>query len=104
VDVGLAVNPDLVAQQIEGAVVMGLSAALHGRIDVERGRVKQQYFTDYRLLSMVDAPVVETHIVRSQEPPRGIGEAGMPALAPALANALFALTGERLRSLPLTLA
>jgi isoquinoline 1-oxidoreductase subunit beta len=104
VDVGLAVNPDLVAQQIEGAVVMGLSAALHGRIDVERGRVRQEYFTDYRILSMVNAPVVETHIVRSQESPRGIGEAGMPAIAPALANALFALTGERLRSLPLTLA
>jgi isoquinoline 1-oxidoreductase subunit beta len=104
VDVGLAVNPDLVAQQIEGAVVMGLSAALHGRIDVEKGRVKQEYFTAYRLLSIVDAPVVETHIVRSQEPPRGIGESGMPAIAPALANALFALTGGRLRSLPLTLA
>jgi len=82
VDVGLAVNPDVVAQQIEGAVVMGLSAALYGHIDVEQGRVKQGYFTDYRLLSIDDAPIVETHIVKSQEAPRGIGEPGLPAIAP----------------------
>jgi isoquinoline 1-oxidoreductase beta subunit len=101
VDCGIAVNPQIVAQQMEGGVVFGLSAALYGRIDIEGGVVKQRNFPDYRLVSMVDAPLVETHIVASQRHPSGMGEPGVPPIAPAVANALFVLTGKRARGLPL---
>jgi isoquinoline 1-oxidoreductase subunit beta len=101
VDCGVAVNPDIVAQQMEGGVVFALSAALHGRIDIVDGVVQQTNFPQYPLAQMADTPVVETHIVRSLRPPSGVGEPGVPPLAPALANAWFALTGERKRALPL---
>ena len=103
VDCGIVVNPQIVAQQMEGGVVFGLSAALHGRIDIVDGVVKQKNFPDYRLVSMADAPLVETHIVASQRHPSGMGEPGVPPIAPAVANALFVLTGKRLRQLPLVL-
>jgi isoquinoline 1-oxidoreductase subunit beta len=104
VDCGLAINPNLIAQQMESAIVFGLSAALYGRIDIEKGVVQQSNFHDYPIIRFSEAPFVETHIVPSNLPPEGIGEPGLPPIAPAVANALFALTGKRLRTLPLTLA
>jgi isoquinoline 1-oxidoreductase beta subunit len=104
VDCGVVVNPGIVAQQMEGGVMFGLSAALHGRIDIERGVVRQKNFPDLPLVSMKDAPAVETHIVASTRAPTGVGEPGVPPIAPAVANALFVLTGRRLRELPLTLS
>jgi isoquinoline 1-oxidoreductase beta subunit len=104
VDCGLVVNPQLVAQQIESAVVMGLSAALWGGVTIEKGQVRQTNFHDQPALRMADCPVFETHLMPSTEHPEGVGEPGLPPVAPAVANALFALTGQRLRSLPLVLA
>lgn len=104
VDCGVVVNPGIVAQQMEGAVIFGLSAALHGRIDLVGGVVQQKNFPDHPLLSLKEAPQVETHIVASALPPTGMGEPGVPPVAPAVANALFALTGQRLRELPLRIA
>jgi isoquinoline 1-oxidoreductase beta subunit len=101
VDCGTAVNPNHVAQQIESAVVFGLSAALAGRIDIEQGRVRQSNFHDQPPLRIDACPAIETHILPGTEPPEGIGEPGLPPLAPAVAGAVFALTGQRLRSLPL---
>ncbi len=103
IDCGLAVNPNTIAQQVESSVVYGLSAALYGRIDIENGRVKQSNFHDYAALRLADCPEVETHIVASTAHPEGVGEPALPPVAPAVANALFALTGKRLRSLPLYL-
>ncbi len=100
-DVGTAVNPGIVAQQMESGVIFGLSAALHGRIDIEGSVVRQRNFPDYPLLKLADAPRIETHLVASTRRPGGVGEPGTPPIAPALANALFVLTGQRLRSLPL---
>ena len=102
-DVGTVVNPGIVAQQMEGGVIFGLSAALHGRIDIEASVVKQRNYPDYPLVGMADAPRIETHLVASTRSPGGVGEPGTPPIAPALANALFALTGKRLRALPLRL-
>jgi len=82
-------------------VIFGLSAALHGRIDIVDGAVRQGNFPDYPLVRLAGAPVVETWIVPSERPPAGVGEPGVPPVAPALAGALFALTGQRYRSLPL---
>ena len=100
VDCGLAVNPDGVRQQVESGIVFGLSAALHGAITLENGRVMQSSFIDYPLLRFSEMPQVEVHIVASNEPPTGIGEPGTPPIAPAVANAVFALTGKRLRRMP----
>jgi isoquinoline 1-oxidoreductase beta subunit len=102
-DCGFPVNPNLIRQQIEGGVVFGLSAALRGEISVERGKVQQSNFHDYVPLRMNECPVIETEILASTEHPEGIGETGTPTIAPAVANAVFALTGQRLRSLPLKL-
>jgi isoquinoline 1-oxidoreductase beta subunit len=104
VDCGTVVNPDGVAQQVESSVVFGLTAALMGRIDIVQGEVRQKNFPDQPLLALRDAPRVETHLVASTRPPTGMGEPALPPVAPALANALFTLTGQRLRSLPLVLA
>jgi len=104
IDCGTAVNPDLIRQQMQGAVAFGLSAALHGRITLSKGRVQQSNFHDYPVLRLPHMPVVETHILPSDAPPEGVGEPGTPPIAPAVANALYSLTGQRLRSLPLTLA
>ncbi len=101
IDCGTVVNPGIVAQQLEGAAIFGLTAALYGRIDIQNGVVKQRSFPDYPLLTMAETPVIETHIIKSSNPPAGVGEPGVPPVAPALANALFALTGERRRKLPL---
>jgi isoquinoline 1-oxidoreductase beta subunit len=87
---------------MESSVVMGLSAALWGKIDIVAGVVQQNNFTNYPMVQMANAPVVETHIVTSDRKPGGVGEPGLPPLAPAVSNALFTLTGKRLRSLPLS--
>jgi isoquinoline 1-oxidoreductase beta subunit len=100
VDCGMTVNPQTIERQIEGAIVYGLSAALYGRISFKDGRIEQGNFNDYPVLRMSEMPRVEVHIVPSSENPGGIGEPGTPPIAPAVANALYALTGKRLRSLP----
>ena len=100
-DCGTVVNPGIVAQQVESGVVFGLTAALFGRIDIENGIVKQRNFPDHPLLTLAQSPVVETHIVASERHPGGVGEVAVPPVAPAVANALFVLTGKRLRDLPL---
>jgi isoquinoline 1-oxidoreductase beta subunit len=104
VDCGLAVNPNIVAQQVESSVVFGLSAALAGEITFAGGQPQQSNFGDYPVLRMFDAPVVETIIMPSAAAPEGMGEPAVPPVAPAVANAVFKLTGQRLRSLPLRLA
>lgn len=104
IDCGLAVNPAGIRQQLEGAVVFGLSAALHGGVDIVDGQVQQSNFHDQPLIRLTDAPRVECLIMPATDHPEGVGEPGLPPIAPAVANALFALTGQRLRSLPLKLA
>lgn len=102
IDCGLAVNPEGVRAQMESGIVFGLSAALHGRITLKNGVVEQSNFHDYPVLRIDQMPVVEVHIVPSTEKMGGVGEPGTPPIAPAVANALFALTGQRLREQPLT--
>ncbi|HKO58045.1 MAG TPA: xanthine dehydrogenase family protein molybdopterin-binding subunit [Thermoanaerobaculia bacterium] len=101
IDCGTPVNPDGIAAQVEGGIVYGLTAALDGEITIDGGKVAQSNFHDYPLLRISEMPVVEVHIIPSTAPPTGTGEPGLPPLAPAVANAVFALTGKRLRSLPL---
>jgi isoquinoline 1-oxidoreductase beta subunit len=101
IDCGTVVNPDTVAQQMESSVIYGLSAALFGRIDIVGGEVQQSNFPSYPMVTLSQAPKVQTHIVPSTRHPAGVGEPAVPPLAPAVANALFALTGKRLRALPL---
>ncbi|HZL98709.1 MAG TPA: xanthine dehydrogenase family protein molybdopterin-binding subunit [Planctomycetota bacterium] len=101
VDCGRVVNPDGVAAQLEGAVGFALTALLYGAITLREGRVEQSNFHDYRMLRIQDMPQVEVQIVESGEKSTGIGEPGVPPLAPAVCNALFALTGQRIRRLPL---
>jgi isoquinoline 1-oxidoreductase beta subunit len=86
---------------MEGAVVFALTAVLYGRVDIVRGVVQQRNFADYPMVKLAGAPSVQTWIVASERPPAGVGEPGVPPLAPAVANAVFALSGRRLRSLPL---
>lgn len=100
-DIGTVVNPGIVAQQMEGGVIFGLSAALYGRIDIVEGRVQQTNFPNYPLLTLAQTPEIETYLLPSSRPPAGVGEPGTPPIAPAVANALFMLTGRRVRSLPL---
>lgn len=102
VDCGKVVNPDTVKAQMESGIVFGLSAALHGAITFKDGRVEQGNFDDYPLVTMDETPEIAVQIVTSSEPPGGIGEPGVPPIAPAVANALFAASGIRLRSLPMT--
>jgi isoquinoline 1-oxidoreductase beta subunit len=100
VECGTAVNPDIVRAQMEGGVGFALSAALYSEIQIERGEVVQSNFHDYRALRIEEMPRVEVHIVPSQAEPTGVGEPGVPPLAPAVANAVFQLTGQRVRRLP----
>jgi isoquinoline 1-oxidoreductase beta subunit len=103
IDCGTVVNPDIVAQQMESSVVFALTAALYGRVDIHAGVVQQKNFPDSPMLRLAQAPLVQTYLVESTRPPGGVGEPGVPPLAPAVANALFALAGRRLRDLPLVL-
>jgi isoquinoline 1-oxidoreductase beta subunit len=100
VDCGVAINPDIVVAQIEGAIGFSLSAALRNRVTLNKGAVEQSNFDDYEPTRMREMPKVEVHVVKSTTAPSGIGEPGVPPLAPAIGNALFAATGKRLRSLP----
>ncbi len=101
IDCGTVVNPGIIAQQVESSVVFGLTAALYGRIDIVQGQVQQTNYPSYRMLGLAQAPKVQTHVVPSTLAPAGVGEPAVPPLAPAVANALFALTGVRIRSLPI---
>jgi isoquinoline 1-oxidoreductase beta subunit len=103
VDCGQVIHPDIVAAQMEGGIVFGLTAALKGRVTLERGRIKQSNFHDYPLLTMREMPAIEVHLVASSFEPGGVGEPGTPPIAPAVANAVFAATGTRIRKLPITL-
>ncbi len=104
VDCGVCANPAGVEAQLQGGVVFGLTAALYGELTFKDGRVQQSNFHDYPLLRLAEMPKVEVHIVASSEKPGGVGEVGVPPIAPAVANAVFAATGKRLRRLPLRLA
>jgi isoquinoline 1-oxidoreductase beta subunit len=103
VDCGLVVNPLTVAAQIESATAYGMSAALYGQVTLKDGVVEQSNFNDYPVLRMEAMPKIEVHIVEGGTAPTGIGEPGTPPIAPAISNALFALTGKRLRTLPFNL-
>ncbi|ALG68644.1 xanthine dehydrogenase family protein molybdopterin-binding subunit [Beggiatoa leptomitoformis] len=103
VDCGIAVNPDVIRAQVEGSIGYGLSAVLTGAITLKEGLVEQTNFHNYPVLRINEMPVIEVHIVESQEKPSGIGEPATPVIAPAVANALFAATGKRLHDLPLKL-
>ena len=104
IDCGICINPAGVAAQIESGIVYGLTAALYGEITLKNGRVQQGNFHDYPVLRMNEMPKIEVHIVDSGEKSGGVGEPGTPPIAPAVANAVFAATGKRLRQLPLRLA
>ncbi len=102
VDCGQTVNPRIVESQIQSGIVYGLSAALWGRMTLRNGRVEQSNFNDYRVLRLNEVPAIDVHIIPSTAPPGGIGEAAVPPVAPAICNALFAATGKRVRSLPIS--
>jgi isoquinoline 1-oxidoreductase beta subunit len=104
VDCGFPLNPNLIRQQMESGIVFGLSAALYGEIGIIKGQVQQSNYHDFPVLRIDECPVIETDIIPSRELPEGAGEPGTPPIAPAVANALCALTGQRLRALPLKLA
>ena len=104
VDCGIAVNPDIVRGQMEGAVMFGLTAALYGDLELVQGAFKQSNFHDYPILKMSEAPQVEVVIINSGTAPTGVGEPGLPPIAPAVASAVYQATGQRLRSLPLKIA
>lgn len=102
-DCGLAVNPDIVRTQMEGGIIFGLTAALYGDISLQDGRVQQSNFHDYPILRMDEAPEIEVVLVQSDSEPTGVGEPSVPPIAPAVANALYRATGQRVRDLPLRL-
>jgi isoquinoline 1-oxidoreductase beta subunit len=100
VDTGIAVNPDTIVAQLQGGLIFGLTAALYGEITIANGRVQQSNFNDYRMLRIDQTPSIDVHLIRSGEPPGGIGETGATAAPPALRNAIYAATGIPLRRLP----
>src|SRR6267154_1326951 len=101
VDTGIAVNPDTIAAQLEGGLIFGLTAALWGEVTIEKGRVQQSNFNNYRMLRIDEVPRIDVHIIKSGEAPGGIGETGTTAGPPALRNAIYAATGVALRRLPI---
>jgi isoquinoline 1-oxidoreductase beta subunit len=104
IDCGTVVNPSQIGAQMESGIMYGLTAALHGAIRIDGGKVQQSNFHDYPVVRMSAAPTVDTVIVASSDPPGGVGEPATPAIAPAVCNALLALTGTPVRSLPIRLA
>src|SRR5262245_44831438 len=101
VDTGIAVNPDTVVAQLQGGHIFGLTAALYGEITLEKGRVRQSNFHDYRMLRIDQIPPIDIHLIKSDAPPGGIGEAGTTSALPALRNAIYAATGVALRRMPI---
>ncbi len=101
VDTGIAVNPDTIMAQLQGGLIFGLTAALYGEITIDKGRVQQSNFNDYRMLRIDQVPQIEVHVIKSGEAPGGIGETGVTAGPPALRNAIYAATGVALRRLPI---
>jgi isoquinoline 1-oxidoreductase beta subunit len=101
IDCGQTVNPDTVVAQVESAVIYGMTAALKGRVTLKNGAVAESNFHDYRMTRMNEAPAIEVYIVPSTEAPGGVGEPGTPPIAPAIANAVYAATGRRVRELPI---
>jgi isoquinoline 1-oxidoreductase beta subunit len=101
VDCGLVINPDTVKAQMEGGIIFGLTAALKTEITFKDGRVEQGNFHDYQMLRIFESPEIEVHLVPNMENPTGVGEPGVPPVAPALVNAIFAATGKRVRRLPI---
>jgi len=104
VDCGRVINPQGAYAQVEGAIVEGLSAALHGRITVRDGIVQEGNFHDYPFCRMREIPEIDIHFVESADAPRGLGEGPLPPVAPAITNAIFAATGKRIRELPIRLS
>jgi isoquinoline 1-oxidoreductase subunit beta len=100
VDCGMVVNPNTVEAQIQGGIIFAITAALYSEVTIDKGRVQQNNFTDYRILRINETPPIDVHIVKSTEAPGGIGEPGTAAAQPAIANAIFAATGKRLHRLP----
>jgi isoquinoline 1-oxidoreductase beta subunit len=100
-DTGVVVNPDTVVAQIQSGVIFGISAVLWGEITLDKGRVQQSNFDDYRVMRIHEAPKIDVEIVKSQADPGGIGEPGTSGLAPAVMNAVYAATGVRLRKTPI---
>jgi isoquinoline 1-oxidoreductase beta subunit len=101
IDAGFAVNPDAVKAQMEGGAVYALTATFYGQITLDKGRVQQSNFHDYPMLRINEMPKVEVHILDSGEAPGGLGEPGVPTVAPAVCNAIYAVTGKRVRQLPI---
>jgi isoquinoline 1-oxidoreductase beta subunit len=101
VDCGTVINPDTVKAQMEGGIVFGLTAALKTEITLKAGKVEQSNFHDYQMLRIFESPKIEVYIVPSSANPTGVGEPGVPPVAPALTNAIFAITGKRIRRLPI---
>ena len=99
-DCGTVINPDTVQAQLQSGVIFGATAALYGEITLKNGRVEQTNFDTYQMLRMNEAPAIDVHIVKSAEPPGGMGETGTSLIVPAIANAIFAATGKRLRKMP----
>lgn len=104
IDCGVVVNPRIVQAQMESGIIYGLTAALYGEINIQSGRVVQTNFNDYPMLRINEAPEIEVVLAPSGDPPGGVGEPGVPPIAPAVTNAIYALTGERVRTMPIRLA
>ena len=104
VDCGIQVNPHIIEAQMQSGIIFGASGALYGEVTLKDGRVEQGNFTDYRVLRMKESPAIEVHLVKNTEPPGGMGEPGTSAIMPAIANAVFAATGRRVRKLPISTA
>jgi isoquinoline 1-oxidoreductase beta subunit len=103
VDCGTVINPSIVDAQISGAIIYGLSAALKSKITVSNGRIDQSNFDDFDVLRMDETPKIHVHLIESDAAPSGVGEPGLPPAAPAVANAVYAATGKRIRRLPITI-
>ena len=101
VDCGNVINPGTAARQVESGIIFGLTAALYGEISIADGAVEQSNFPDYQMVKLADAPVIEVHFIESGAPLGGMGEPGTPPIAAAVSNAVFAITGKRVRELPL---
>jgi isoquinoline 1-oxidoreductase subunit beta len=99
-DCGTVVNPNTVQAQIQSGIIFGTTAALYGEITLKNGRVEQSNFDTYQMIRINEAPAIEVHFVKSAEPPGGMGETGTSAIVPAIANAIYAATGKRLRKMP----